>query len=57
MQGHYVSGLQCSVIAWQQKKPLKDKKAQALQNDVDQAVRQSCKQAEHRLRPPPLLSL
>lgn len=40
MQGHYVSGLQCNVITWEQTKrniSQKVQKAQALQHDVDQA--------------------
>ncbi len=41
MQGHYVSGLQCNVITWEQtKRNISQKrvqKAQALQHDVDQA--------------------
>lgn len=40
MQGHYVSGLQCNMVTWEETKKYfskKVQKAQALQQDVDQA--------------------
>lgn len=53
MQGHYLSGLQCNVVTWEQTKKYfskkKVQKAQALQHDVDQAgktVLQMCSRAE-----------
>lgn len=61
MQGHYVSGLQCNVITWEQTKrnlSQRNRKHKLYNMMLTRLVRQCCKQvAGQRSKPPPLLLL